>query len=378
MLEAWDLSQSEIDGVARRVMSALQRRPLLTLQSLQYRLGETGQQRIHPYKLHRALQTLSQKSGTNAGALFHEAEPYLFVSAELEDTKVSALRSDLNSDITHIADCDWKAGFAGFTEALANHVGELYPIPARPTPAAAPLSDTRAVDGQSQVFHTAPKGVPAVYVWVTQEPQWLISDDPRLWEMVEYCRDRDARLLVLARYIDPASFVLFKALGIRGLQFYNMWAPPAVSARMRTASDRIGWYNVKGSPEGHSHKVLGQVRSALTHLQGYPWTAEISAAVDLARDIGMTTATQPVIAELVCWAERCPLDVPRNWINTLRRHLAWKSDIPLAITASDLTVAKQSRRRGKPTGPEAPPTVQQTTSGQPPMTTVSRVPVRGW
>jgi hypothetical protein len=383
----YDLTATEIGTIARRLDLALGRRPLLPLQSLQYRLGETGQRRIHPDALKRALPQLTQSEKAESvggnSAFVRQIAPLLFTSADLDHSTGSLLLAERSPDLDTLARCDWTAGFAEFEEALATYTGRLAEVDTSESLDSRSLSDLQTVQHQSRVYRLTefPAGS-EIRIWATQDPDWLMADDPRLWANLEYCRAAGAHLLIIARKIDTASFVLFKALGIRGLQYFNMWAPQADRARVSAASDRLGWFSIKGGKEAHSHQIFNKnLGTTLATLRNARWEPDVLLALDMASTAGLAYTGKRVTAELLAWAEEAPLGLPEKWINTIRRYLAWTADTPLRSPPG--TVSALKRSRSHPSARKNPLSTpageaKERAEGSKRDTIVTRVPVRGW
>lgn len=337
-----DPNQQTLKGIAERIETALKRRPLLPLQSLQYRLGEVGRSRIHPYALRRALGALQRdcgsKSSTPAPLQPWQPEPHLFASPELSAREARALAVSHRADLEQLTQADWEKGFAGLLQAISQATGGLEPVEADGLSSVpSPLAGTFQIAQHSQAF--ALRQVAGVRLWLTQECGWLRPDDPRLWAFLLACVQQDSRPLLVARYIDPASFVLFKALGIRGLQYYSMWAPGADLEHLVQTSERVGWFNVKAAEEASEHRLFEQVPHALNYLTTTEWDQDAREAVHLAASLGLVEGRQSNAEGLLRWAKQTSLSLPEDWIESVERWTAWTDAGPLRIAL------KQKRRQ---------------------------------
>lgn len=386
-MDARDLSEEEVGRIRHRLALAFGRRPLLPLQSLRYRLGETGQLRVHPYALKRVLGAVSRKPGLGAvrGTPDRpwEVAPFVFASGELKKADLAALAREHEPDFDLIAGCKWEEGANGFVQAISEHVGELEEVSASPSAADDSLDGERLIRGHSGFYRLRPEMRSSeIRIWVTQQIDQLGPDDPRLWAVLKSCQEADARLLIIARYIHPTSFVLFKALGVRGLQYYNFWAPRQYPTRLKTAADELGWFSVKGSREAPAHRILQQLTGTVKYLLQSEIHAPVERAVSLAEDASLAEGSLPVTTALIGWAEHAPVELPDAWLETIRRFQAWNSDTPFRIARTPVARRIPSARSKRNDRAEAPvQTAVAEAAENPPVrrgTTVSRVPIRGW
>jgi hypothetical protein len=390
MLRTEDLTGDELAAISHRLELAFRRRPLLPLQSLQYRLGETGHPRVHPYALKRALGALARKTTTRGGRGLPnrpwEVAPFVFASGDLGKREVLELFREHEAHFDTLASCDWESGHTSFIDAVSDYVGSLGELE-RPAPAAdSPLDSERLIRGTGRFYRLGPNGAgPEIRLWIIQQVDWLQPDDPHLWQALEACQKQHSRLLIIARCIDPTTFVLLKALGVRGLQFYNMWTPQLDRGRVAAAADHLGWFTVKGSHEAPAHRILGQLLGALKYLSQSSPELDVQMEISRASSAGLMTGSLPVTAALVEWAERSSLELPEAWINTIRRFQIWAGDTPLRVRSADTATrpvrpSSKGAERAQPLekSGQAPTTEGGESVSAKRSTTISRVPVRGW
>lgn len=114
MTDPSDLTNEELDRIVRRLHLAFQRRPLLPMQSLQYRLGETGHPRIHSYALKRALGVLGRKLTSRGDqGISHRpwmVAPSVFASGDLDKDAATSLLREQEEHLGALANCDLRGG----------------------------------------------------------------------------------------------------------------------------------------------------------------------------------------------------------------------------------------------------------------------------
>jgi hypothetical protein len=341
-------THEELIQVTQRIQLALGRRPLLPFQSLQYRLAEVGQSRAHPIQLRAALRLLGARSARRSRAAVrnHPWEPLrdLFASSELSWRAAQSLAKSRADTLASLSSLDWDSGMKRIANFLANEVSGLQPLERGTLPPhPVVLAANHVFNGFSEVFVAEGSARP-VHVWLTEEAGWLGPNDPRLWAFLNSCRMNQARALVVARYIDPASFVLFKVLGVRGLQYYNVWAPDRLAARTAEDAEELGWFKVKPASAAKSHPLFGKIASAIEYLVKTEASSEANAAVDLAVRLGLSESMHAQTHALRTWAEQSPCPMPDRWIGTIRKWETWEQLDSTLTLPSELLAEKQTMR----------------------------------
>jgi hypothetical protein len=213
-----------------------------------------------------------------------------------------------------------------------------------------------------------------------------MPDDPRLWELLIRCAEEGARLLVIARYIDPTTFVLFSALGVRGLQFYCMWGPEGEWEDLARTSERLGWFNIKNSGNAGEHRILSQIPAAYDYLAGTDWDPAAREAVRFAEAVGLAQPDGTSNARVLEWARQVPLDLTERWNVTMAHRLAWETGAPLPRELQRHLLAREDRRKPtaqQPPRPKRAPRQPEEAArlegrGFGRETSVERLPIRGW
>src|SRR4051812_41956634 len=71
-------------------------------------------------------------------------------------------------------------------------------------------------------------------------------------------------------------------------------------------------------------------------------------------DAGLADGDAPVTNELVSWAESAPLDLPDDWVDTIRRYRAWMTGDPLRLKEVVASVLSESPTRRRKRSSYAP------------------------
>lgn len=322
-----DLTDQEIDRIGDRVGRVLSARTVQTLIGLQYRLGEVGQNRIGARMLRRALDELSNNRRPRRGRVRTpgpwQPMPGIYVSPESnwEEARLHATSVGPEMEHLHLFGTD-KAADAlvdVLTSVLHNDLGALVRA-AGPTLSAVqapgstlPFANTRIIGDDA--------GTP-LRIWVSHEGEWLFPDNPYLWSFLIGCSREGTRPLVIARHIDQSTFALFKALGVRGQQYYSALVESGVIEEVSQAAKRVGWSHLRPVGEIAAHPVVEKIRSSIRHLRiGPEPTAE---PFHQAAEHGLDTK-QINPAALLAWAEVSGVKMAKGWRDTVARWVEWES-----------------------------------------------------
>jgi hypothetical protein len=318
-----DLTDDELNWIADRLTRVLEGGPRPFL-GLQYRLGEVGQGRIGPRMLRRALAELSNNRRPRRGKI-REAGPWepireVFASSSLSRDEAhekavpvtDAVASLLGVDHLEIVDrlCTTIAGaVAGFLP----HVGMEGPVQVSPPPdQTAPCPNTRILIGEAP----AP-----IRLWVSHEAGWLYPDNPQLWAFLVDCVRKGAHPLIVARHIDQTTFALFKAIGVRGVQYYSWLVPGERSEELAPLGKEIGWLHVRAVEAIAEHQVIEQIHGAVRHFEKHP-DAMMGAAILAGETSGLASPSASPDA-LLEWARSAGVEMAKGWRETVHRWHAW-------------------------------------------------------
>lgn len=388
-----DLTKGELLGIADRLDRAFQRRSLLPLQSLQYRLGEAGQNRVHPYALRRALRALARpvrsKSTAPQPLQPWTLEPWLYASPSLSASEAVALAEEHRPDLQRLAMVDWHQSFEQFIAAITQSAGPVDDLRVPGIePVEAPLAADLRVPGYSRVLRHQGAGPSNVHLWITQQAHWIHPDDPRLWTFLASCLRDEAVPLVIARAIDPATFPLFKALRVHGLQYYGMWSTAEVREFVTNLPDRLGWFYLNPVEQAAQHRLFEQLPKALLSQSSSVRAAPVREALEQSVALGLGEAGPDKTERLLTWARESKVALPDAWQETLQRWIAWSQGGALRLPRESGRRATAVQRPGGGSHDVRPnPTAQEgTTEAAPPKeketrgfgreTQVSRVAIR--
>jgi hypothetical protein len=175
---------------------------------------------------------------------------------------------------------------------------------------------------------------PALLLWVSHELPWIEPTDSRFWAHAARCSTEGAHALLLARTISPATFVLCKALGLAGVQYYAQLAPSEESSNrgpselaLEAIAEAVGWPHIMrrdAIPHHALHERLTTlvVRRNTRHADPFPPDAHASSAVSDALALGFDSPPGPTARALLGWSEASRLQLPTPWIDAITRRAA--------------------------------------------------------
>jgi hypothetical protein len=333
-----DLSAEELQSIGERLERALERRPILPLQSLQYRLGEVGRNRVHPYALLRALQGLvrpiTSRSTVGRPLQPWAAAPHLYVSPSCSAEEARVLAQNSERSLEQIAQADWKAGFEAFVAAVEQATGPLESVGLLGMDAdPVPLTSGIEIPAESRVLRCRRRGASPVHLWISQDVRWIHPNDPRLWVFLKSCVDENALPLVIGRAIDPAAFPVFEALQVQGLQYYGMWSTVGVRESISAIAGDLGWFFLNSAEEAGEHRVFGQLSRALQALSASNHPIRTREAITEAVVLGLTAPGPGATERLLRWSDGPNIGLSEHWRDTLRRWITWSQGGTLRLTS---------------------------------------------
>jgi hypothetical protein len=386
-----DLTREEVLRIAERVDRALERRSVLPIQSLQYRLGEVENKRVHPHALRRLLNTVSRpvRSKSTVGQELQPWVPYpnVYVSPSLSASEARAAAERQQGAIEKIGAANWGQAFDLFVEAVHQSTGQLTVL-REPVldHEAAPLAYNVAIRSESRILRHEGDGVSPVHLWITQDTRWIHPDDHRLWAFLASCLEAHAMPLIIARLIDPATFPLFKALGVRGMQYYGMWSTEEIRKSLGEVTNELGWFYLNSAEKAREHRIFEQLPRSLESLSGKALHHPVSDSIQEAIGLGLAAPGPDATTRLLTWAESTELPLPEAWQETLERWITWQNGSP--VQRPKLS-RKKTLRDGPPAAvdsgarhqqPATTPVEQAPATDEPRgfgrKTTITRVPLR--
>lgn len=375
-----DLTDDEIDAIARRTDTILSRYRAIPLHALQYRLGEVGKHRIEPHLLERALVELRNNRRPRRGRA--SAGPWwtsdgLLASRDLARDEAEAVSESIQPSVSEFASSLRPQTLDTLAMVLSDHVQSDHAPAFSPTVESVLLARHIAVTTEDRVWQLHASGRQAI-MWVTHEPDWIYPNDPRLWAFLSRCSQERAQPVVLARKLAVGCFPMFKALGVRGLQYYSTIVADADLARTRQLRDELGWSHVAAVSTFKDSQLVQHLQNAARTATSS--TPEVDRAIADAIQRGFaTSAAAP--GDLVKWWEASELHLPRPVRHAFERWEAWRAFRPSrsrsAAAAPDLATDSSEAsedRRVDDAEPLAAPSPQEKTFGR--ETRVIRVPLR--
>jgi len=275
-----ELEQNDgsLDYVEARLERAFARRAVLPRHAVQYRLCEVGRHRLDPRELTRGVQTL-----VNAGRGVREVVSGIYVDPELDEHDAGHCADEALGVVGRVA-AGVNGGVLGnLVAAAASTVAVTGEAGDHLTEVAPTYLAADVVLPRPSTLLRADGGLAGrILLWVTHELPWLYPDDPRLWGALRAAHLDGAHLAVFARKIAPATFAVFKALGVRGTQYYAMLVDAAAHASLPDTAASVGWAPVRRPADLHGSPALQQLGASVAAL------AAGDARADRATDVGQT------------------------------------------------------------------------------------------
>lgn len=366
-----DGTHDSVTSAVNRIDAAFQRRPVMPLQSLQYRLGETGQPRhqVEARLLKRIMNVLTHRGRRAKPLQPWEVDDDLFAGPDLTAREARAAARECHNDLQVLATADWDTGFEAFAAAVAEAMdsGIATVPPHRISPAR--LAGSLEIPGFEARFRSDNSGGSPVDLWICHEPSWLHPDDPRLWAFLLECLDLDSRPLILARRFHPAAFALFEFLRIRGLQTHSAIAPEQNSEELTEAAGRIGWFFVTNMTKLREKGPLGSISSNSAHMRASSWDPRSRDALLDAQATGLMESTSGTATRLAEWTEHVDLRESDLWMRTVRRWVAWEAEPSSEFERATLLATSAKKR-----APERRPSATKPATASPPEAPLSSPP----
>lgn len=375
-----DLTEDELDVLANRIDTVLSRYRAIPLHALQYRLGEVGKNRIEPHLLERALVELRNNRRPRRGRA--AAGPWwtpngLLTSRDLAREEAEVVAESIQPLVSEFAASLQPQTIDALSTTLSDHVQNDHDHTFLPTVGPVLLARRIAVMTEDRIWRLHASGRPAL-TWVTHEPDWIYPNDSRLWAFLSRCSQERAQPVVLARKLAVGCFPMFKALGVRGLQYYSTIVADADLARARQLRNELGWSHVAAMSTFKDSQVVQHLQAA-ARTAASPTPEADRAIADAIQRRFATSAPAP--GDLLKWWEASELHLPRPVRHAFERWEAWRAFRPSrsrsAAAAPDLATDSSETsedRRVDDAKPPAAPSSPELMFGR--KTRVIRVPLR--
>lgn len=283
------------------------RRAAVNWWGAQYRLCEVGQRRLNPRETEDWLQAMQRRSQSPA-----EPETGLLVDWTLNrDDRDSAIREAQKHSRLLAQDNDT------FSPGdLTQRLLKVARMPEERRRRTETLSSERVrrvlmADANVEVEWETSQLLEAddMLVVVRNDYEWLYPDDRRLWELLTAAK---GPVTIVSRKIAPTTFVLFKALGVIGCQFYAPLRSVRPSQELLEAADELGM---------PAPKQVEQLRDG-------PFGEQLGRCIELARaQRRVEIREEPPTLEngrvdLATWTESNGIEMTTDWHDFARQQRA--------------------------------------------------------
>lgn len=287
------------------VRKLFERHPVWTYHAVVQRLSETGRDRIEPRLVRTALAHLSRSDRPQ----ILEPLPGIFVHRASDKT----VAKDVHNCVVQL----------GRLQAALHHDPTalilelvLQRTHAEPTAGTSASWQHRRTMGGAVHFtaidrwqHTNANGKP-VLVWTSHDVEWIELHQVRLWRFLEECWQQEATGVIVARKIEPAVFALLSATGLRGLQYYSIWANDGTSTFADRIRKELRWIRLDEISNLQNHAVRAHLLQVVHDAQ--PVTADGSVGRAISDAVGRSFAgsRDPTVTSIVDWWNQTGLRLP--------------------------------------------------------------------
>jgi hypothetical protein len=192
--------------VAARIERALKVRKAMSYFGLQYRLGEVGRNRTNPCLLRHILEQPLEDSATK----WLQLRPGVFTFSKLPEDDAERLAESCAVALADISEYDWTESLGSVTQKLLSRYHVSSPLQ---TFESEYFSSNTSLDPSTSIIICDWDTSQHTIVWLSHDTGWISPHDYRLWRVLEAGRIARLPVLIVARQLAPATFVLLKALG---------------------------------------------------------------------------------------------------------------------------------------------------------------------
>jgi hypothetical protein len=312
-----------MESVAQRVQRALAKRGASSFFGLQYRLGEVGRNRTNPLLLEHFLREHNNRTADEVlGPSFYELEPGIYSDRGLPITDARIATDRAMAALDRLRHQDWAEAFRVIKEELLGEpkTARILETTTIPRPAGEQMLEVFA---QALACDWA-NGSQAV-VWVSHDTNWVFPHDYRLWRALEAGFQLRLPVLIVARQLAPATFVLLKAVQANAVQFYSSIVDDESVLAARRDAETAGWFHVRAASSLKDHPARTQIANGLARLALVKHRSPIDEAILLGAKSGLVNPNA-TLSDLVSWAadaSELGLDLPARWVETLSSWSSW-------------------------------------------------------
>jgi hypothetical protein len=167
-------------------------------------------------------------------------------------------------------------------------------------------------------------------VWLTNNVEWLLPHDARLWQHFSRCLQTETRPIIVARKIAFSVFPLFKRLGATGLQLHQLYfAEQSVNDRLwEQAMGHLR--HVKPADSVVQHEVVTN-RLPMHAEEQAELDKDAKDAIEKGLRLGLATEQTAGPITLRKWANIVDLPLPTPWKAQITRYARWRSAFPIQL-----------------------------------------------
>lgn len=158
---------------------------------------------------------------------------------------------------------------------------------------------------------------------VTNDPEWLYPDDPRLWRHLARCRMARAYPVFIARKISIATFPVLKQVSALGVQLHQMLLRDDLLDEATKLQKDLSWISLAGVEKTKAHPALNAIRK---NFAGITRSFALQLAYDnisAGTDIGLDQTLSASPDRLLEWATSASVPLPDKWFATIHDWAAW-------------------------------------------------------
>ena len=324
-----DLTDQELDGIASRIDKLFERKAALPIHALQYRLGEVGRKKIDARAIARALAELTNNQRPRKGKIGTPG-PQCFEQGILVSPSTTRGESSRSAERALEVLREIVEGTAGpptqpLIEKLEQQSLHAELSERDDLNILRPLAKAARFTATTRVLHIPVTPAGPTSIWVSHDLEGIYPDDWRLWRFLIDCVDRDARPLLFARKISPATFPLLKLLTAFGLQYYSFHVAESAAAQIKQTRETIGWFHTADSAYMSQHKVCDQLVKEIVAPTNYDRSTAVQDLIVVGARYGLTNSHQAGAAALHRWATETGVHISNGWSRTTSRWVVFSA-----------------------------------------------------
>lgn len=308
--------KSQYAKIEARLWKTLQRRPVMPLLGIQYRLCEVGTNRVEHHRLCLAIQRLLAEEA------IVEAAAGVFVSSR-ETAQL------LNRDIQEVSRV-WVARSHDEHESavttITNRIGEQLEdfgvsMGVRPQTVWSSSNERLPTFRSRHVDVNSPRM--AATIWISWNEEAICPSQSSFWTFLEHCHNRGRVPFIVARAVSTLTFPVLKVIGARAVQYYCVPTPLEGDdlLELQKAADRFGLPAVRPAAQWGQLPVVNALRTQLNAMSTTQAPAEKGRhvlQVALSRGFSSHQVSPTMLTRWANDIERQQaIKLPRRWRESL-------------------------------------------------------------